>query len=165
MAHNCQCRMYWLVDIKQRHISKDLVRVTNILMWNQQMDIWWFFVRTKITCLHLLCVRSVLPVNICSIYFQFKNVGQGQAENSTQLKSWFFFCWWEYLPSIVAIWNNDGLLKGGYPIIVASNVFSNSHLIQKCIQNQQQLLILYTFLNRMRVGKNIRHKDNRMNSL
>ena len=33
-------------------------------------------------------------------------------------------------------------LKGGYPIIVASNVFHNSHLIQKCIQNQQQLLTL-----------------------
>ena len=31
-------------------------------------------------------------------------------------------------------------LKGGYPIIFASNVFHNSHLNQKCIQNQQQLL-------------------------
>ena len=56
-------------------------------------------------------------------------------------------------------------LKGGYPIIFASNVFDNSHLIQKCIQNQQQLLILYTFLNQMRVVKNIRHKDDRMKSL
>ena len=37
-------------------------------------------------------------------------------------------------------------LKGGYPIIFAANVFHNSHLIQKCIRNQQQLLILYTFL-------------------
>ena len=27
-------------------------------------------------------------------------------------------------------------LKGGYPIIFASNVFHNSHLIQKRIQNQ-----------------------------
>ena len=26
-------------------------------------------------------------------------------------------------------------LKGGYPIIFASNVFRNSHLIHKCIQN------------------------------
>ena len=43
----------------------------------------------------------------------------------------------------------------GYPIIFASNVFHNSHLIQKCIQNQQQLLILYTLLNQMRVVKNI----------
>ena len=57
------------------------------------------------------------------------------------------------------------LLKGGYPISFASNVFHNSHLIQKCIQNQQQLLILYTLLNQMRVVKNIRHKDDRMNSL
>ena len=31
-------------------------------------------------------------------------------------------------------------LKGGYRIIFASNVFHNSHLIPKCIQNQQQLL-------------------------
>ena len=31
------------------------------------------------------------------------------------------------------------LIKGGYPIIFASNVFHNSYLIQKCIQNQQQL--------------------------
>ena len=30
-------------------------------------------------------------------------------------------------------------LKWGYPIIFASNVFHNSHLIQKCIQNQQLL--------------------------
>ena len=57
------------------------------------------------------------------------------------------------------------LLKGGYPIIFESNVFPNSHLIQKCIQNQQQLLILYTFLNQMRVVKNIRRKDDRMKSL
>ena len=58
-----------------------------------------------------------------------------------------------------------GQLKGGYPIIFVSNVFHNAHLIQKCIQNQQQLLILYTFLNQMRVVKNIRRKDDRMNSL
>ena len=57
------------------------------------------------------------------------------------------------------------LLKGGYPMIFASNVFYNSQLIQKCIQNQQQLLILYTFLNPMRVVKNIQRKDDRMNSL
>ena len=57
------------------------------------------------------------------------------------------------------------LLKGGYPIIFASNVFHKSHLIQKCIQNQQQLLILYTLLKQMRVEKSIRRKDDRMNSL
>ena len=49
-------------------------------------------------------------------------------------------------------------VKGGYPIIFASNVFHNSHLIQKCIQNQQ-------LLNQMRVVKNIGRKDDRMNSL
>ena len=31
---------------------------------------------------------------------------------------------------------NFSNLKGGYPIIFASNVFHNSHLIQKCIQYQ-----------------------------
>ena len=56
-------------------------------------------------------------------------------------------------------------LKGGYPIIFASNVFHNSHLIPKCIQNQQQLLILYILLNQMRVVKNIRHKDDRITTL
>ena len=56
------------------------------------------------------------------------------------------------------------IIKEGYPIILVSNVFPNSHLIQKCIQNQQQLLILYTFLNQMIVGK-IFDKDDRMNSL
>ena len=50
-------------------------------------------------------------------------------------------------------------------MIFASNVFHNSHLIQKCIQNQQLLLILYTFLNQMRVVKNIRRKEDRMNTL
>ena len=45
------------------------------------------------------------------------------------------------------------LLKGGYPIIFASNVFHNS-----------QLLILYTLLNQMRVVKNIRRKDDRITS-
>ena len=55
--------------------------------------------------------------------------------------------------------------KGRLFIIFVSNVFHNSHLIQKCIQKQQQLLILYTFLNQMRVVKNIRRKDDRMNSL
>ena len=57
------------------------------------------------------------------------------------------------------------LLKGGYPIIFVLNVFHNSHLIQKCIQNQQQLIILCTFLKQMRVVKNIRRKDDRINSL
>ena len=28
-------------------------------------------------------------------------------------------------------------IQGGYPIIFVLNVFHNSHLIQKCIQNQQ----------------------------
>ena len=42
------------------------------------------------------------------------------------------------------------ILKGDYPIIFALNVFHNSHLFQKCIQNQQLLLILYTLLNQMR---------------
>ena len=56
----------------------------------------------------------------------------------------------------------DLLLKGVYPIMFASNVFHNSNLIQKCIQ---KLLIFYTFLNKMRVVKNIRRKDDRMNSL
>ena len=35
----------------------------------------------------------------------------------------------------------------------------------KCIQNQQLMLILYKLLNQMRVVKNIRRKDDRMNSL
>ena len=39
------------------------------------------------------------------------------------------------------------LLKWVHPIIFALNVFHNSHLIQKSIQNQQLLLILYTLLN------------------
>ena len=56
-------------------------------------------------------------------------------------------------------------LKWVHPIIFASNVFHNSHLIQKCIQNQQLLLILYTLLNQMRVVKNIRCKDDRITSL
>ena len=57
------------------------------------------------------------------------------------------------------------VLRGGYPIIFASNVFHNFHLIQKCIQNQQQLLKLYTFLNQMRVEKNIQRKDDTISSL
>ena len=56
-------------------------------------------------------------------------------------------------------------LKGGYPIIFPLNLFLNSYMIQKCIQNQQLFLILYTFLNQMRVGKNIRRKDDRINLL
>ena len=56
-------------------------------------------------------------------------------------------------------------LKWVHPIIFVSIVFHNSHLIQKCIQNQQQLLILYTLLNQMRVVKNIRWKDDRITSL
>ena len=60
---------------------------------------------------------------------------------------------------------NGMILNRGYPIIFASNVFHNPHLIQKCILNQQQLLVLYTLLNQMRVVKNFRRKDDRMNSL
>ena len=56
-------------------------------------------------------------------------------------------------------------LKGGYPIIFALNVFHDSHLIQKCIQNQQLLLTLYTLLNQMRFVKNIRRNDDRITSL
>ena len=71
------------------------------------------------------------------------------------------------MPTIKNRRNNrrDFELKGVNPIIFVLNIFPNSHLIQKCIQNQQLLLILYTLLNQMRVVKNIRHKDDRMNSL
>ena len=48
---------------------------------------------------------------------------------------------------------NGMILNRGYPIIFALNVFHNPHLIQKCILNQQQLLIWYTLLNQMRVVK------------
>ena len=58
--------------------------------------------------------------------------------------------------------NFINMLKWVHPIIFASNVFHKSHLIQKCIQNQQLLLILYTLLNQMRVVKN---KDDRITSL
>ena len=63
----------------------------------------------------------------------------------------------------ICLWLKTALVekisvKGGYPIIFASNVFYNSHLIRKCMQNQQQLMILDTFLKQMRVVKNIRLK-------
>ena len=37
------------------------------------------------------------------------------------------------------------LLKGVHPIIFVSNIFPNSHLIQKCIQNQQLFQKNYWF--------------------
>ena len=67
--------------------------------------------------------------------------------------------------SITVIYIFFYFIKWVHPIIFSSNVFHNSHLIQKCIQNQQLLLILYTLLNQMRVGKNIRRKDDRITSL
>ena len=73
--------------------------------------------------------------------------------------------WLKGLNFLIVKQNLENILKGGYPIIFASNVFHNSHLIQKCIQNQQQLMILYTFLKQMRVVKNIRRKVDRINSL
>ena len=68
-----------------------------------------------------------------------------------------------WLPRMIP--TKKALLKWLHHIIFVSNVFHNSHLIQKCIQNQQQLLILYTLHNQMRVGKNIRRKDGRITSL
>ena len=57
-------------------------------------------------------------------------------------------------------------LKGVHPIMFVLNIFPNLHLIQKCIYNQQLFWnSMYTFLNQMRIGKNIRHKDDRMKSL
>ena len=64
-----------------------------------------------------------------------------------------FLKWLLFIGVSWILWKKKIWLKGGYPMIFASNVFPNSHLIQKCIQNQQQLLILYTFLIQMRVGK------------
>ena len=61
------------------------------------------------------------------------------------------------------LWPEFSVLKWVHPIIFVSNVFHNSHLIQKCIQNQ--LLILYTLLNQMRVVKNIQCKDDSITSL
>ena len=49
------------------------------------------------------------------------------------------------------------VIKWLNPIIFVSNIFPNSHL--------KQLLIMYTFLNHMKIGKNIQHKDDRMNSV
>ena len=57
---------------------------------------------------------------------------------------------WRPFTAIPSICNQRCL---GHPIIFVLNIFPNSYLIHKCIQNQQLLLILYTFLNQMRVGK------------
>ena len=78
---------------------------------------------------------------------------------------WFSFVFWEKLKTPKRHFQINLPLKWVHPIIFASIVFHNSHLIQKCIQNQQLLLILYTLLNQMRVVKNIRHKDDRITSL
>ena len=57
-------------------------------------------------------------------------------------------------------------IKGVHPIFFVLNIFPNLHLIQKCIYNQQLFWnSMYTFLNQMRIGKNIRHKDDRIKSL
>ena len=57
-------------------------------------------------------------------------------------------------------------IKGVHPTVFVLNIFPNLHLIQKCIYNQQLFWnSMYTFLNQMRIGKNIRHKDDRMKSL
>ena len=66
--------------------------------------------------------------------------------------------------------NKKKLLKGVHPIIFVLNIFPNLHLIQKYIHNQQLFwnscwLCICTFLNQMRIGKNIGHKDDRMKSL
>ena len=58
------------------------------------------------------------------------------------------------------------IVKGVHPTVFVLNIFPNLHLIQKCIYNQQLFWnSMYTFLNQMRIGKNIRHKDDRMKSL
>ena len=75
---------------------------------------------------------------------------------ATGLKEWYFvseivltYC---EKKNVLGKFEADGLefsnilrsLKGGYPIIFASNAFHKSHLIQKCIQNQQQHLGIWT---------------------
>ena len=69
-------------------------------------------------------------------------------------------------------WLHEALAKSlhiSYAVKVSSSYHLSvecfSQLIQKCIQNQQQLLFLYTLLNQMRVVKNIRRKDDRITSL
>ena len=62
---------------------------------------------------------------------------------STPDKCWKVFTFYWFL--------SRGPLKWVHPIIFATNVFHNSFLIQKCIQNQQLLLILYTLLNQKRI--------------
>ena len=41
----------------------------------------------------------------------------------------------------------------------------DSEMYTESIGVSKQLLIMYTFLNQMRIGKNIQHKDDKMNSL
>ena len=66
------------------------------------------------------------------------------------------------IPTELEIFYQDFRAKA---LLLVNPTGLNSPLIQKCIQNQQQLLILYTFLNQLRYGKNIRHKDDRITSL
>ena len=107
--------------------------------------------------------------------FEFKRVklkknkqlvwGKINADNG-KVKSWnYLSLWWVEFEFDLTSDCLQVLLKWVHPIIFLSNVFHISHLIYKCIQNQQQLLILYTLLNQMRVMKNIRRKDDRITSL
>ena len=57
---------------------------------------------------------------------------------------------------------NRKQLKGVHPIIFVSNIFPNSEFDS---ETYTKSAILYTFQNQMRIGKNIQHKDDRMNSL
>ena len=52
----------------------------------------------------------------------------------------------------------QNLLKVVYPIMFTSNVFHNSHLIQKCKQNQQLLLICIHFWTKWELWKTFNSK-------
>ena len=67
------------------------------------------------------------------------------------------------------IFSENNITKGSSSYYLCVEYFPqfsfDSEMYTKSAAVSKKLLILYTFLNQMRIGKNIQYKDDRMNSL
>ena len=75
--------------------------------------------------------------------------------------------WKDSIRNIVVIFQPNILRIVGFYVRHSAFVLNRIDLemYTKSAGVSKQLLILYTFLNQMRIGKNIWHKDDRINSL
>ena len=142
-----------------KYSKMSCLQSSNHMAW-VQISLQLLGLRLKIVSIFFLNMNKIVFLKTNLYYLQNSYLQQSQNSLKTkthpQEKVHTMFSVWFISYFRLLVFGILVTLKWLHYIIFVSNIFPNSHLIQKCIHNQQLF---------MKIGKNIQHKDDRMNSL